>query len=72
MNFQVLSYKKWTLKSMKCKKADFQKLCFYQVNFQWKLKQKYDILCYVVLIILGGKIEVATNYKISYFGFNFD
>ena len=43
-----------------------------KVDFQWELKPKYDILFYVVLIILWGKIKISTNNKISYFGFYFD
>ena len=45
-----------------------------QVDFQSKLKPKYDIffyfiLLYVVIIILWDEIKIATTYKISYFGF---
>ena len=44
----------------------------HQVDFQSELKPKYDILLYVVIIILWGKYKITTNYKISYFGIYFD
>ena len=37
-----------------------------------KLNPKYDILLYVVIIILWGKIKITTSYKITHFGFYFD
>ena len=35
-----------------------------------ELKQKYDILLFVVIIILSYENMITTNNKISYFGFN--
>ena len=60
-------------KQDKKSKRDMKKTLYvFKVDFQSKLKPKYDILLYVVIIILWGKIKITTNYKISYFGFNFN
>ena len=69
----IITFRSWNSRSgartiQGLKYADCRR---YRSN-QSKIKLKYDILLYMGIIILWGKIKITTNYKISYFGIYFD
>ena len=59
-----------TLGFSRCRPLALANIIQHNVDFRWKLKPKLNISKFVNILILPYKIEITTNYKISYFGFD--